>query len=70
MALKMARREPVQYTDLFGGGSVFLPMILAYIVAAIAIGIGFLLLIVPGILLLLMWWPYYFLIADKKGRNH
>lgn len=67
MALKMARREPVQYTDLFGGGSVFLPMILAYILAAIAIGIGFVLLIVPGILLLLMWWPYYFLIVDKKA---
>jgi len=65
--LKMARRQPTQYSDLFGGGSVFLPALGAGILFGIAFFFGILLLIVPGIILALMWWPYYYLVADKKA---
>ena len=67
IALKMARRQPAQYTDLFGGGPLFLPVLGASILGGIAFGLGFLLLIIPGVILLLMWWPYYYLVVDRKA---
>ncbi|MBC7856819.1 MAG: hypothetical protein IAF94_25595 [Pirellulaceae bacterium] len=67
IALKMARRQPTQYTDLFGGGPLFLPVLGASILGGIAFALGFLLLIIPGVLLLLMWWPYYYLVVDRKA---
>ena len=33
----------------------------------IAIGLGLIACIVPGILLMLMWWPAYYLVVDEKA---
>ena len=66
IALKMARRLPVQYTDLFGAGPVFFPVLGAYILYFIASFFAILLLVVPFFILILMCWPYYFLLIDKK----
>lgn len=66
IALKLARRQPAQYTDLFGGGPLFLPVLGGAILFGIAYIIGLLLLIIPGIIVALMWWPYNLLIVDRK----
>jgi hypothetical protein len=66
IALKLARRQPAQYSELFNGGSRFLPVLGAAILAGIAIGVGFLLCIVPGIALLLIYWPFYYLVVDGR----
>ncbi len=66
IVLKLARRQPAQFTDLFGGGSVFLPVLGGAILMGLAVGFGLLLLIVPGVILALMWWPTYYLLVEKK----
>ena len=67
VAIKLARRHPANFSDLFAGGSRFLPVLAVYILLMLAIVAGLLLLIVPGILLALMWWPAYYLIVDGKA---
>ena len=66
IGLKLARRQRVEFGELFNGGSRFWPVLGASILAGLAFTVGFLLLIVPGILLMLMWWPFYYLIVDGK----
>jgi len=65
--LKLARRQPAAFSDLFGGFGQFLPVLGASILAGIAFFLGFLLLVVPGVLMLLAFWPFYFLIVDRKA---
>lgn len=67
IALKLARRQPAQYTDMFGGGPRFFPLLVAMILFVIAYFVGLLLLIVPGIIVILMWWPCYYLVIDRKA---
>jgi hypothetical protein len=66
IALKLGRRQPAEYTDLFNGGAVFFPVLGASLLLGCAIGVGLLLLIVPGVLLALMWWPTYYLVIEQK----
>jgi hypothetical protein len=68
IALKLVRRQPAEFTDLFGGGAVFLPALGTGLLMGIAVFVGLLLLIVPGVLLALMWWPTYYLVVDQKTR--
>jgi hypothetical protein len=49
--LEAARGQPVRFATLFLGGDRFLPMVGLYFLMTLAVGIGFLLLIVPGIIL-------------------
>src|SRR4029453_2532598 len=44
-----------------------LPVLGVSILLGLAIGVGMLLCIVPGILLALMWWPAYYLVVDDKS---
>ena len=67
MMLKMARRQRAEFNDLFGGGEVLLPTIGVSILFGLATAVGFLMLIVPGIIVLLMWWPCYYLVIDRKA---
>ncbi len=67
ISLKLARRQQAQYTDLFSGGSRFLPLFGAMFLLVGAYFLGLLLLIVPGIIVLLMWWPCYYLVVDRKA---
>jgi hypothetical protein len=65
--LKLARRQPASFGDLFGGGALFLPVLGGWIVAFIPLAIGLVLLIVPGVLMMLAFWPFYYLIVDRKA---
>ena len=65
--LKLVRRQPAEFSELFSGGPMFLPMLGFNILYGLAIGLGFVLLIVPGIILLLMWWPAYYLVLERKA---
>lgn len=67
IALKLARRQPASFGDLFGGLPRMLPLIGAWLIAVVPMLIGFLLLIVPGVILLLMFWPAYYLIVDGRA---
>lgn len=64
--LGIARGEPVEMGQLFSGGQFYLRILGASILAGIAIMIGLVLLIVPGIFLMLMLWPFYWLILDRN----
>jgi len=66
IALKLARRQPAEFGDLFQGGSRFWPVVGGAILAVIALFLGLLMCIVPAILLMLFYWPFYFLIVDEK----
>ncbi|MCA9064806.1 MAG: TFIIB-type zinc ribbon-containing protein [Planctomycetaceae bacterium] len=68
ISLKVVRRQEAAIGDLFGGGHLFLSVLGASIVAGIAVMLGFIALIVPGILLCLFYWPYYQLIVDEKAK--
>lgn len=61
LGLDIARGRPADIATLFRGGDRFLVMWVANFAAAVAIGIGFLLLIVPGLILslgLFFYWSY------------
>jgi uncharacterized membrane protein len=67
MTFKMARRQRVEFADLFRGGPQFLSTLGIYILLGLTVAAGYLLCIVPGIIAMLIWWPCYFLVIDKKS---
>ncbi len=68
MMLRMARRQPVEFTDLFGAGPVLLPAIGVSLLFVLAVGAGLICLIAPGIIIALIWWPCYTLVVDRRAR--
>jgi hypothetical protein len=65
--LKATRGETVVLNDLFSGGSLFGYMLLAMIVLGIVIGIGMVLLIIPGLFLALMFSMTLFVVVDRRA---
>jgi len=65
--LRLARRQPASFGDLFGGIGLFLPVLGGGIIAGLGLILGTLCLIVPAILMMLAFWPYYYLIVDRKA---
>jgi uncharacterized membrane protein len=55
VCLDAARGKPVRFATVFLGGDRFLPMIGLYFLMTLLIGIGMLLLVVPGIILAFGW---------------
>jgi len=66
ISLKLARRQPANFSDLFSGGPLFLPVFAASLLAGLVIIVS-LLTIVGPIILALMFWPFYYLIVDRKA---
>ena len=66
MANAQVRGEPIRVEMLFQGAPVFLNMLLYDILAAIVVGVGLVLCIVPGLIALALLWPGYALIADGR----
>jgi uncharacterized membrane protein len=52
-SLKVARGAPYAFGDIFSGAPFFLTMLVANFIVAIGVGIGLVLLIVPGVILAL-----------------
>jgi len=66
LALRVAKGEPYRFGDIFGGAPFFLSVLLTQLLTAIAVGIGCVFLIVPGVILglgLMMTMPA---IVDRK----
>ena len=68
IVLKVIRGQHADFAELFGGSSLFLRVLGASIVAGLAVMVGFIALIIPGILLCLLFWPFYYLIVDRKAK--
>ncbi len=67
LMLKVARGEPsASISDLFGGGKWLLNFFVASLIVGIIVTIGFILLIIPGVILALMLWPFQYLIVDRN----
>ena len=67
MAVKQVRGEPIAFGDIFSGGGTFLSMLGFNIVFGLAVGIGFVLLIIPGLIVTALLLPAYALIADGES---
>jgi len=63
--LKVARGQNADLMDLFAGSRYFWRVFLAYLLFTLMMGLGFLLLIVPGVIVALAFWPFMFLIVDR-----
>jgi hypothetical protein len=64
--LKAARNEGPQIADLFSGGRYLVPGIIASLLVALGVSLGFLLLVVPGVILSLGWMFTQLLLVDKN----
>ena len=66
LMLALLRRQPASIGMLFSGGERLLPTIGVSILLGLAIVMGFLLLIIPGIIVILFYWPAYYLVIDRR----
>jgi predicted Zn finger-like uncharacterized protein len=65
--LKIARGQPAEIGDLFRGGHYLLRAIGSSLLFGLMMVIGFILLIVPGIIVLLMFWPCIYVLVDTDA---
>jgi len=65
ISLQVVDGKPSAYPDLFSGGPLYVKYLIATVLYGIAVMIGVLLLIVPGVIVSLMLLFYGFLIIDK-----
>ncbi|MFK7779331.1 MAG: hypothetical protein QM501_14590 [Gimesia sp.] len=63
--LQITRGEPTEISTLFSGGPYLWRMLLCTFIFGIVTLIGYVFLIIPGIILALMYWPYSFLLIDR-----
>jgi uncharacterized membrane protein len=52
-ALKVAKGVPYTFADLFGGAPIFVSVLVANLISGLAISIGLVFLIVPGVILMI-----------------
>ncbi len=64
--LRLVRGQNAQFGDTIAVASFFLPLLIVTVVAAVGIGFGFVLLIVPGIILALGWFFVTQIVVDKN----
>ena len=64
--LEILRTGQSSFGTLFSGGGRLLPVIGFSIVFGLAVALGFVLLIIPGIILLLFYWGTYYEIVDGQ----
>jgi len=65
-AMKQVRGEAISVGDLFSGGSAFLPVLGAYILAVLGTYVGFFLCVVPGLMLMGLWTFVHPLIVERR----
>lgn len=62
----IARSGRARFETLFSGGDKLLPVIGACLLAGVAMVVGLVCLIIPGLILMALFWPFFHLIADNK----
>lgn len=67
--LRFIRGEYPDVSEIFSGFSQFLQSLIAFLLILIIVGIGFLFLIVPGVIAALGLGMTYFIMADNPGMN-
>jgi uncharacterized membrane protein len=67
ISLELYDNKPVNFRMLLSQGSLFITYLIASIIVGFCVGIGMVLLIVPGIIIALMWLFYSFLIVDRHA---
>ena len=64
--LKVAHGKQASIGDLFSGGKYYVPMLVTMLIFKIMTSVGFLLLIVPGIIVYILFSQYAYLIIDRN----
>jgi DNA-directed RNA polymerase subunit RPC12/RpoP len=64
--LQIAQGRNPGMGELFSGGPLLWRMVACSLLLGIAVMVGTLLLVIPGIILLLMFWPYSYVLIDRK----
>jgi hypothetical protein len=65
--LKIGRGEDAHFGDVFSGGPYMLRVMGAGILFGLMALLGYILLIVPGIIVILMFWPFIYAIIDRNA---
>jgi DNA-directed RNA polymerase subunit RPC12/RpoP len=63
--LKIARGQPTEIGDIFRGGHYLVRSVGVSLLFGLIAGIGFILLIVPGLIAMLMFWPFIYVLVDS-----
>ncbi|GAB6090508.1 DUF975 family protein [Spirochaeta dissipatitropha] len=66
IALKFLDGETPEFADLYQHYDLFLPVFLVSLLYGVIVGLGFVLLIIPGIILMLMLFMCDYLVIDQK----
>lgn len=66
VSLRAVDKKPLAYQDFFTLQDTYWPYVIASILFGIAVAVGTILLIIPGVIIGLMWMFYMYLILDKK----
>jgi uncharacterized membrane protein len=66
VSAKLLQGQPPEFRDFFAGFQYFLPLMLLSLVAGLFIGIGTLLLIIPGIYLIVAFMFASYLVVDRR----
>lgn len=64
LLLKIVRNESAEFSNLFDGFQKFGQSVGVYLLTALVVFVGFLLLIVPGVILSVGLWPVFLLVYD------
>lgn len=66
ISLKLRDREKVEFANLFDSFNVLGPFLIAGILVGLAIGLGTVLLVIPGIIVAIKFWFTGYLVYDEK----
>lgn len=66
LGLNFAGQGEPEFKDIFSGKNVFLKSIGLYLLVGIVVGVGFILLVIPGIILALMFSQTFYILADDN----
>lgn len=67
--LNLIRKKEIKIEDLFAGFKNYLPTLVAFILLSFAVGLGLLLLIIPGIVVALGLSQTFFILADNPKMD-
>lgn len=66
LSLKIYRQQPILFGDLWSQTKLIWPYFLASLVYGVMLAVGFLLLIIPGIILALRYFYFSYVMVDKR----